>query len=355
MRSRIAAVAALLLVLWLPPAGQARQAAAPDGTRRLPPLVDAYVRRSVKLTDAQMGALLSGAPVTKLLDADPATEVSVFGAVWVEAPPALYVEAVRDIENFERGGAFRITKRIGTPPRLEDFAQLTLTQDDMEDLRACKIGACEVKLSQESLERLRKEIDWSKPTAREDVDALTRRIALEFVTGYLEGGNERLAVYRDGGRPTFVAQEFTSMVDRLPALVEHLPELKRYLLEFPGAVLDGSTSFLYWQEAQFGLKPTIRISHVVILERPDHVVVASKLLYATHYFWTALEIRVLVPEPSRGTGFWFVNVNRSRSDGLSGFVGRMIRGKVRGEAQKGLEAALKGTKATLEQRARPKA
>ena len=72
------------------------------------------------------------------------------------------------------------------------------------------------------------------------------------------------------------------------------------------------------------------------------------MLYASHYFWTAIELRVLVPDPARGQGFWFVNVNQSRSDGLGGFTGSMIRGKVRGEAQKGMQAALKGTKTRME-------
>jgi hypothetical protein len=72
------------------------------------------------------------------------------------------------------------------------------------------------------------------------------------------------------------------------------------------------------------------------------------MLYATHYFWTALELRVLVRDPQRGPGFWFVTESRSRSDGLSGFVGRVIRGKVRGEAEKGTAAQLRVTKAKLE-------
>ena len=58
-------------------------------------------------------------------------------------------------------------------------------------------------------------------------------------------------------------------------------------------------------------------------------VIASKMLYASHYFWTALETRALIPDTSRGSGFWFITVNRSRSDGLSGFVGRLIRGRRR--------------------------
>jgi hypothetical protein len=157
-----------------------------------------------------------------------------------------------------------------------------------------------------------------------------------------------LATYRDRSRPTFVGQEFESMIERMPALSDYLPELKRYLLDFPKATLPNSESFLYWQETKFGLKPTIRINHLTIAERPTHVAVVSKMLYASHYFWTAIELRVLTPDPPRGEGFWFVNVNQSRSDGLSGFVGSLIRGRVRGEAEKGMEAALEVTKARME-------
>jgi hypothetical protein len=77
-------------------------------------------------------------------------------------------------------------------------------------------------------------------------------------------------------------------------------------------------------------------------------VVASKMLYASHYFWTALELRVLLPDHTRGPGFWLVTVNRSRSDGLSGFTGRVIRGRVRSEVEDGTRAALTATKTRLE-------
>ena len=126
--------------------------------------------------------------------------------------------------------------------------------------------------------------------------------------------------------------------------------MRQYLLEYPKPASQPTTSFIYWQEAEFGLKPTIRLSHVAIQEDKDATIVASKQLYSSHYFWTALELRALVPDPSRGTGFWFVNVNRSRSDGLSGFVGRIISGKVREGARKGIESALIAAKKTLEAR-----
>jgi hypothetical protein len=314
-----------------------------------PARLDSFIRRELKLAPEKQQQLLAGQPVTQLLDVDPAKEVAIFGAVWVKAPIARYVEAVKNIEEFEKGSNFLVTKRISSPPRLEDFDKLTVPADDILDLKSCKVGDCELKLGEAALSRIQKETDWSKPTAAADVQRSVRRLALEYVTGYLEGGDSRLATYRDAQRPTFVAQEFAAMVDRMPALTEYLPDLKRYLLDYPKVTLPKAESFLYWQTAKFGLKPVTRINHLTIADEQTHVAVVSKMLYASHYFWTAIELRVLVPDPARGQGFWFVNVNRSRSDGLSGFVGSILRGKVRSETEKGMQTALKVTKARMEE------
>ena len=95
-------------------------------------------------------------------------------------------------------------------------------------MRTCKVGDCELKLGEAALVRIQKATDWSKPTATADVERTIRRLAVEYVTGYLEGGNSRLAIYRDADRPTFVAQEFATMVDRMPSLTIYLPDLKKY-------------------------------------------------------------------------------------------------------------------------------
>ena len=334
--------------LCLLPVALLLAAAPPHAAPDLPGSLEPYLAKYVKLDPKARAQLLAGAPVTKLLDSDPSKEVVVFGAVWIDAPIARYLAAVRDIERFESGGNFRITKRIGSPPAIADFARLHLPDEDAKDLRSCKVSDCEVKLAQSNIERIQREVDWSNPDARERLDRIARETAMEFVTAYLQGGNQQLAVYRDADRPTFVAQEFAEMIDRLPSIGEFLPQVRRYLLDFPRATLPGSESFLYWQEATFGLKPTIRINHVVMVEEPGGAIIASKMLYASHYFWTALELRVLVRDPARGQGFWFVTESRSRSDGLSGFTGHVIRGKVRGEAEKGTEAVLQVTRQKLQ-------
>jgi hypothetical protein len=313
-----------------------------------PPGVLGALKAVVTLTTADIRALKAGQPVSILLDGDTAHEVAVFGAVWIEAPVTRYVDAIKDIAQFERGGRFEVTGRISDPPRLEDFAALDLSDPDVADLRRCRPGDCALQLDSRTIDRLQREIDWAKPTAVADAKAFFRCMAFENVTAYRRAGNEALAVYRDAQRPTFVAREFADMIDRIPVLLQSEPALHEYLLDYPNVKISNATSFLYWQQVRFGLKPTIRINHVVILQEADHVVVASKQLYSSHYFATALEVRMLIPDSSRGRGFWFVNVNRARSDGLSGFVGGLIRARVHGAALEGLTAGLQATKSALE-------
>ncbi len=326
----------------------ARDPVAGQGT--FPARLDTYFTTILKLTSKERTVLLTGSPLAKNLDADPVKEVAVFGAIWIASPIARYIAALQDIENFEKGGGFRITRRVSEPARIQDFAQLVLPDEDVQDLRSCRLGDCELKLSAEALTRLRKEVDWTRPDAKAQVERLMRTIAVDYVNGYREGGNGRLAVYRDGSNPTFVANEFRELVRAMPELTDYAPDMRRYLLDYPKATGRHTTSFFYWQEAEFGLKPTIRINHVAIQEASEGTVVASKQLYSSHYFWTALELRVLVPDRSRGPGFWLVTVSRSRSDGLSGFVGRIIGGKVREGARDGLESALIATKKSIESR-----
>jgi hypothetical protein len=337
-RTAIAVSAALVC------AGSGRaQTSGVRGPGPLPPAIRTLLSSELNVPADEIRALESGKTISRALEGDASREVALFGATWVDASPAAYLDAVKNIERLERGAGFIVTRRISDPPRLSDFDALELPQGDIDDLKNCEVGRCELKLAASAVERMRREIDWSHPSHVADANALARRMALDFVTAYQRGGNSELAVYRDGDRPTFVAREFESLIERTPALA-HIPEMRAYLIGYPTATLPDATSFLYWHTVKFGLKPTVRINHVVIQERSDLTLIAIKQLYASHYFWTALQLQALVPS---ARGFYLLNLSRSRSDGLSGFVGRLIRGKVTNEAQKGMVAGLEAAKAAL--------
>src|SRR5262245_47669939 len=133
-RASTAACIATAAVLSAQASGQPAEVA-------LPPMLARYLQQQAKLTTEQQTHLAAGQAVTKLLDADPGSEVAILGVVWIAAPLERYVAAVRDIEQLEHGGNFLVTKRISNPPRAEDFAALTLPDEDLADLKDCRIGS----------------------------------------------------------------------------------------------------------------------------------------------------------------------------------------------------------------------
>lgn len=87
-----------------------RLATAQPGRFQFPGRLESYLANAVRLSSDERQRLVTGAPVTKMLDADESKEVAVFGAVWISAPIARYVEAVKNIEAFERGGGFKVAR-----------------------------------------------------------------------------------------------------------------------------------------------------------------------------------------------------------------------------------------------------
>ncbi len=229
-----------------------------------------------------------------------------------------------------------------------------LPEDDLKAIPKCKLGDCEVKLSEEALTRLQTEVDWSAADAHDRANAVLRDLALAYVEGYRSGGNKELAVYRDKKRPNFIAEEFAELLENSPYLPDYIGELHDYLLDYPAVSPPGLTDFFYWTKNEFGLKPTLRLNHVALYRRddkPGHAVIASKQLYGTHYFHTGLELRYLSPgePPSTKKGFYFLTLNRGRSDGLEGFTGLVVRRSVRNRTRDGQRKYLELTKRNLEQ------
>ena len=162
----------------------------------------------------------------------------------MKAPVARYIAAVKDIEQFEKGGNFLVTKRISSPPRLEDFALLTFPPDDIADLKTCKVGSCELKLGEAGLKRIKSEVDWSKPGRPPTSRRSVRRMALDYVRAIVQGGNERLATIVTRAVRRSSRRNSPRWSTECLSLTEYLPELKRYLLGFPKVTLPKSESFI---------------------------------------------------------------------------------------------------------------
>ncbi len=316
--------------------------------RTLPRVLDACLANDVRLTPDERDRLAGGALVTTVLESDVSAEVAVFGAVWVNAPAEGYVAHVRNIERIEPGSVFKQTRRFSSTPGPADVADLRLTREAIDDLRRCRVGRCGLKLPADAITQMQARVDWSRATAADEAQAWFREWVVHGLREYQAKGNDALAVYQDGTRATSVAEELRGLVALLPPLTPQLADIRTHLLEFPRASSPQAENIYYWQDAQFGLKPTVRVHHLTIFRQPGETVVVSKLLYATHYFWTDLDFTVIRDDPARGPGFWLLTISRNRADGLSGLTGRFVRQRARAEVLQRTAALLRETKAHLE-------
>jgi hypothetical protein len=273
--------------------------------------------------------------------------------VHVNAAAVRVADVLQDVERLESGEGFIRTRRLSTPPRLEDFRELELPAQDVAALRNCRPGDCDVKLGKGAFDLLAR-FDWTAPAAAARINDLARQMSLGYIEAYRRGGNAELAVYRDSERPQFIAAEFADMVARAGVWPDALGPLNSYLLGYPAAPAPpGARDFFYWSLAEFGLKPVIRLNHVVVFPTGQSAglqyVVAVKQLYASHYFHTALEIRAVVADDTlEPPGSTVVILNMARSDGLTGLFGGLVKSKARSGSQRGLEGALAAIKRMAE-------
>lgn len=309
--------------------------------------VVSLLRPFIRATDADLRRLERGAVLTKTLDSPDGKEVTSFGAIRVACTAEVFAERVRDIERFKASQYVLQIGRFQPQPSVEDLAGLTLDPGDREAMRACRPGDCGLRLPSAAMERFRTSIPWGTPGEADLAAAAMRQFVAEEARSYLSGGSQALPDYADRAGTTPRAAAFRHLLRPSELKAESQPELFRWLDEFPRATLEGADSFLYWSREKFGLKPTISISHSVLVRRNDAVVFGSKQVFASHYFEASLGMALFIPVPGASYGY-VTYLNRSRVDTLRGLLAPIARIVAARRARDGLERMLSGVKVKLE-------
>jgi hypothetical protein len=196
-------------------------------------------------------------------------------------------------------------------------------------------------------------VDWSAPDSSEQANRIAKRLVLEALKRYEEGGNAELGIYRDKNNPAAVEHEFQSLVARSQALPVYLPELQNYLLNYPKIQSEHIESEFYWEKVNFGLKPTVRLLQAVLYRgtysNGPAYAVAVKQLYASHYFHTALDLTVCVRDDEDNRhGMFLITLKGSQQAGLTGLKGSIVRKVAVDKTRSSLERALAAMKVSLE-------
>lgn len=294
---------------------------------------------------SDFAAIEQGQTVVKLTPVSDKREIALCGLV------SLRTNADHFLQSYLGGLARRNNEavleagRFGKAPAVADLQQLTVEPADIEDLKQCAVGDCQVKLSAKMIERFRREVNWHAADYPTQAAQLLKTMLAEYVRDYVANGSAALIEYHDKRDEVRVADEQQA----LHAASGYLNDLMRE----SGSEMRLVEDAIVWSKIKLGLKPVLIIEHIKVYrdDARDHgplVLVASEQLYANHYFNSSRALTAFVSMPGAGSPAYLVYENRSRADGLQGVFSKFKRGIIENKAVDGLKSILEHTKFSLE-------
>jgi hypothetical protein len=297
----------------------------------------AFLADAFGVAGADLARLHDGRVITRTLGTANKREVATLGVIRVKVTPAYYVEQLRDIVSFKRSDAVLQVGTFSDPPVLQDVAAMTLEDDDLRQLGSCSVGDCGVRLSADGITRMRS-IDWRAGNAHERANLVMRQLLVDYVAAYKKSGAAVSMRYADSRDGVAVGREARELAARDGAGWKHFPVLAGHVVDYAGGVVPGMIDVIYWSKEKVAARNVISITHLAIAAgeepAPAEHAVASKQIYATHYFDASLGLTVLLrDEQAPAPATYVVYLNRSRVDMFGGFFGGVTKTIVTGKAR----------------------
>jgi len=291
---------------------------------------------------ADFAAVEQGQTIVKLIPITDKREVAVSGIVTLRTSAEKFLWSYLDSMTRQNNQTVLEAGRFGNAPSVADLQQLTLDPRDVEDLKECATGDCQIKLSAKMIERFRNEVNWQAADYQAQATQLLKTMLVEYVTDYVARGPAALIEYNDKRDVVRLADEQQALSSASGYLNDLLraPQSGRQLVE----------DAIIWSKVKFGLKPVLVVNHVKAykFEGGDgpQVLVSSNQIYANHYFTSSLALAALVNVP--GATPYMVYENRSRTDSLFGPFSKIKRGVIEKKSVAGLKSILENSKSRLE-------
>ena len=308
-----------------------------------------FIRATLRLTDREMGHLEQGHAVAKTFPASLKREVNTAGAIRITGSSTRFVEQYRTLDGFKRSSFVLQISKFSETPQLSDFDALTVEPDDLKALRACRVGACDVRLSGDDIRRMSTEVNWLSADANGQAASLFKRILMDYLNAYRTGGVERLVQYEDDEEAMKLSDEVKALLAQEPSPLDAAPALRSHLLTFPAGALPNTEHFFYWSKESFGFRPVVGLNHVTVHTTDNgRVLIVTTQIYASHYMDGQTAVTAILPERDSANRFYWLYFNRARIDRLEGLLGSISRPIVQRRARSGLARTLTDTKTRLE-------
>ena len=320
-------------------------AAAPAARSEPPASLEIFLRQTVKLNAGEIASLEKGKVVAQLLPAKGDGEIAAFGIVRVKAGKDAFAALARDPLRFRHMDGVEQIGVFSVPPAPGDVAALKMPDDDLDALKKCRPGSCDVKLTGDALDRIAT-VAWSAKDAKARAAGILRDMMVELAAAYRTGGIDVLGTMVDKKQPKSRADEFHRVLENSPYLYKFVPDLHRYLDGYPKQSYTGATTTLYWMHDTFSPKPVISTWAGTVASAEGNVIAAQQMLTASHFFSAGLDVCVAVPgEDGRGT--YIIDVYRVRIDPPTGMMAGPAMKRVEKGIAEGVEKSLEGIRKKL--------
>jgi len=200
--------------------------------------------RSRGFSASDLRALERGEAVTRILKAEivaanNTAEVAVEGAVRVDVPSRVFIEAVADVTAFRNQGMVRFGI-IGASPQASDFEGISLPARDALEMKACRPGRCGLKLTREDIEEFRSKVDGRRSDFNRQVDLFAREKLLGVMKAYVREGASAFPALDDKPTAVSLKEQLDGLLRNTPELLTYYPEIHDYVRDYPRHPLAGS-------------------------------------------------------------------------------------------------------------------
>jgi hypothetical protein len=279
-------------------------------------------------------------------------QFAVLVATRLNAPPEALATWTRAIAQLKRSSFVLAIGRFSEPPALSDLDGLRLDDEDLESIRHCLPGDCDLKLSGPEIRTLRAAVSPAGAEWREALQSQFKRMLVARVTAYRASGPAAVPPLADRDPPRTLEQSLNAILDKSPYL-QRLPAVVAWLRGRPHPDGRAIESFFYWSKEQYGTgKPVISITHVGIVgpdstPRRPAMLVAGSQIFATHYTEGAVGL-TMVMRDATGAASYLVYLNRSELDLLRGFFGGLARRALESRLRRQASQIVRGLRTRLE-------
>jgi hypothetical protein len=298
----------------------------------------AWLQPAVTIDAAARGRLDRGEVTVRVLPGIDG-EIGVFAAARLEADGETLASWVSAIAQLKKSPYVLVVRRFSDPPVIDDLERLALDDTDLDAVRDCRPGSCDLKLSSDDIVSLRQAAVASGPLWKDAVQREFKRVVLNRLAAYQTGGFLALSPYVDRRKPTEPQAAFSGLLAKSPYMATDA--IANVVAE----------SFFYWSKEQYGAgKPVISVTHVDVV-RPRvpsavRLAVISREIFATHYRNASLGLTAVMED---GAGQrYLVYVNRSQVDVLGGLFGGWKRAILEGRLKSDTADVLNTVRRRLE-------